>query len=91
MVPVSYRLRRGGKPGKGAKRGGYGEVGLTVLGNSGMLPPRPPRSEWGVTLLDIVRLVDGPIRGEAPPPKKRDAVTTRRQSACDLAAELVRE
>jgi Rrf2 family protein len=58
--------------------------------NGGIALGRPARS---LSLLEVVELVDGPFRGEAPPAGRGDdaaALNRRLQGACDEAAELVR-
>jgi Rrf2 family protein len=58
--------------------------------NGGYLLARPPQ---GVTLLEVVEAIDGPIRGRAEPlgGDAPDALTKRLQAVCDqVAAEVHR-
>jgi Rrf2 family protein len=58
--------------------------------NGGYRLARPAK---GITLLDIVEAVDGPVRGEAPPVAAAGGgkLDRRLQAECDEAAEVVRE
>ena len=52
---------------------------------------RLARAPKGVTLLEVIEAVDGPLRAEAPPVSKDGAALDRRlQAACDEALALVR-
>jgi Rrf2 family protein len=53
--------------------------------NGGYRLARPAKD---ITLLEVVEVVDGPVRGDAPPVGQLDK---RLQGACDEAAVLVRE
>jgi Rrf2 family protein len=76
---------------KALKRLARAGVLLAVQGpNGGYALARPAKH---IALLEVVELVDGPVRGEAPAVGRGGdaaALNRRLQGACDQAAELVR-